>query len=99
VLERADQVFYDLGEVLPATKPPREIFEQHMYVCILRDNLALASLDQIPIDNMMWESDYPHESGTFPNSRALLDESMINVPDAVAVKIAETNARRLFQLA
>ena len=25
-----------------ATKPPREIFDQHMYVCILRDNLALA---------------------------------------------------------
>jgi len=69
-----------------------------MYVCILRDNLALASLDQIPIANMMWESDYPHESGTFPNSRTLLDESMKNVPDATAIKIAETNARRLFQL-
>ena len=69
-----------------------------MYVCILRHNLALASLDQIPVDNMMWESDYPHESGTFPNSRTMLDESMRDVPNAIAVKIAETNARRLFQL-
>jgi predicted TIM-barrel fold metal-dependent hydrolase len=99
VLERADEVFYNLGEVLAAKKPPREIFDQHMYVCILRDNLALESLDKIPVDNMMWESDYPHESGTFPRSRTLLEESMRDVPDAIAVKIAETNARRLFQLA
>jgi hypothetical protein len=47
---------------------------------------------------MMWESDYPHESGTFPHSRTRLDESMRDVPDAIAVKIAETNARQLFQL-
>ena len=31
------------------------------------------------------EADYPHESGTFPNSRTMLDESMRNVPDASAV--------------
>ena len=98
VLERADDVFYSLGEVLPAKRPPREIFAEHMYVCILKDNLALKTLDMIPHDNIMWESDYPHESGTFPHSRRLLDESMVDVPDHLAVKIAETNARRLFKI-
>ena len=40
----------------------------------------------------------PHESTLFPHSRGLLEQSMAAVPDAVAVKFAETNARRLFRI-
>lgn len=96
VLERADEVFDELGEVLPAKRPPRETFAEHMYVCFLRDRTALAAMDVIPNDNVMWEADYPHESGTFPTSRQQLEAQMADVPDELAVKIAETNARRLF---
>jgi predicted TIM-barrel fold metal-dependent hydrolase len=98
VLERADQVFAEFVEVLPATRPPRELFAEHMYVCMLEDTTALAALDVIPVDNIMWESDYPHESGTFPNSRARLETSLAGVPGDIAVKIAAGNARRLFGL-
>ncbi|CAB4741476.1 MAG: amidohydrolase family protein [Actinobacteria bacterium] len=96
VLERADEVFENLGEVLAAKTPPREIFSRHMFTCIMRDDVALGSLDIIGDGNIMWEADYPHESGTFPNSRALLEKSMAKVPDEQARKIAETNARALF---
>ncbi len=96
VLERADEVFENLGEVLAATRPPRQIFAEHMFTCIMRDDVALASLDIIGDKNIMWEADYPHESGTFPNSRAILEKSMAKVPDEQARMIAETNARALF---
>lgn len=96
VLERADEVFDELGDVLAATVAPRELFARHMYVCIMHDDVALGSLDLIGEDNIMWEADYPHESGTFPNSRAILERSLQGVPDHQAVKVAETNARRLF---
>ena len=98
LLERADEVFTDYGVQLAAKRPPRETFAEHMYVCMMRDDTALAALDVIPNDNIMWESDYPHESGTFPGSAALLRQSMATVPTDVAVKIAEGNARRLFRL-
>ncbi len=98
VLERADEVFDEFPDVVPATRPPRELFAEHMYVCMLKDATALAALDVIPNDNLTWESDYPHESGTFPNSRALLSESMAGVAADIAVKIAAGNASRLFGL-
>jgi predicted TIM-barrel fold metal-dependent hydrolase len=96
-LERADEVFDQFHTTqLAATRPPRELFAEHMYVCMLTDRTALDALDVIPVDNIMWESDYPHESGTFPQSRARLDASMAPLPRAAAVKIAEANARRVF---
>jgi predicted TIM-barrel fold metal-dependent hydrolase len=96
VLERADEVFDNLGEVLVATRRPRELFAEHMFTCIMRDDVALRSLDIIGERNVMWEADYPHESGTFPNSRVLLEQSLRDVPDAQARRIAETNAREFF---
>ena len=96
LLERADEVFDNLGEVLVATRRPRELFAEHMFTCIMRDDVALGSLDIIGEKNVMWEADYPHESGTFPNSRALLERSMEKVPDEQARMIVETNARALF---
>jgi predicted TIM-barrel fold metal-dependent hydrolase len=98
VLERADEVFAEFFDVLPATRPPRELFSDHMYVCMMKDATALAALDVIPVHTITWESDYPHESGTCPNSRALLDAGMAGVPTDIAVRIAAGNASRLFGL-
>ena len=97
-LERADEVFDNLREVLVATVPPRELFARHMFTCIMKDDTALDGIDIIGDDHIMWESDYPHESGTFPNSRHKLEASMAKVDDAVARKIAETNARTVFAI-
>ncbi len=52
--------------------------------------------DLIGEDNVMFESDYPHSDSNWPNARKLLEETLANVPDDRARKIAETNARRLF---
>jgi predicted TIM-barrel fold metal-dependent hydrolase len=67
-----------------------------MYVCFLRDGAALAALDSIGEDKIMWESDYPHDSTTFPNSTEQLEAMMRDIPDAIALKIIEANARGLF---
>jgi predicted TIM-barrel fold metal-dependent hydrolase len=98
LLEQAADIFGNYRVQIAATRPPREVFAEHMYVCILRDNTALANLDVIPADNITWESDYPHDSTLYPGSRAKLEESMRDVPDDIATKIAETNARRLFRI-
>jgi predicted TIM-barrel fold metal-dependent hydrolase len=97
-LEQAEHTFHGYRVQLAATRPPREMFAAHVYVSFLRDDAALRALDVIPVDNVTWESDYPHDSGLFPDSRASLEASVRDLPEPVAVKIAETNARRLFRL-
>jgi predicted TIM-barrel fold metal-dependent hydrolase len=75
---------------------PTEIFRDHVYVCMVTDNVALSLIDQIGVDNLMWESDFPHLDGMWPLSRTTLETSMANVPDDIAVKIGATNAQRVF---
>lgn len=107
VLERAEKVFIDgrlnndaeLGRA--ATKfetSPRELFGKHVYVCLVDEYFALRVLGDIPIDNLLWEGDYPHGDGLFPNNRTYLSKALADVPDADAHKIAEGNLSRLLKL-
>lgn len=104
ILERADKAFDD-PRIRPGTAlardvrggnvRPSELFEQHMYVCLVDEHFALRSLGDIPVDNLLFEGDYPHGDGLWPNNRAYLDKALVDVPDADAEKIAGGNLRRL----
>ena len=100
LLEQSEKVFAtrSLRAQFAATRPPREVFAQHMYVCFMSDDTAMRALDVIGEDNVTWESDYPHEDGYFPRSRERLAATLADVPERVARKICETNARRLFRV-
>jgi predicted TIM-barrel fold metal-dependent hydrolase len=104
LLERADKAFFDnrlgedpaLGRVAPrGTRSPSELFAQSVSACLLAESFALRSLGDIPVDNLVWEGDYPHGDGLFPHNREYLEQQFADVSDADATKIAETNLRTL----
>jgi predicted TIM-barrel fold metal-dependent hydrolase len=66
-----------------------------MYVCMVTEHFALRAIGDIPVDNLLWEGDYPHGDGLWPHNRKWLADAMVDVDDADAVKIAETNPRRV----
>lgn len=98
LLEQAEDTYHAYRHEIPSERPPREVFAEHMYVCILRDETALAAIDVIGEEKIMWESDYPHDSTSFPHSRSRLEESLREIPVEIARKVAETNARRVFRI-
>nr|MDT0664353.1 hypothetical protein [Micromonospora sp. DSM 115978] len=69
-----------------------------MYVCLVDEQFALRNLGDVPVDNLLFEGDYPHGDGLWPDNRAYLETALADVPDADAVKIAETNLRRLLHV-
>ena len=69
-----------------------------MFVCLVDEYFALRSLGDIPVDNLLWEGDYPHGDGLFPHNHDYLDKVLADVPDEDAVKIAETNLSKLMKL-
>jgi predicted TIM-barrel fold metal-dependent hydrolase len=95
LLESAEKAFRIYSHLSQAKRPPTEIFLEHIYVCMLTEPFALQTLGHIPVTNLLWESDYPHVGGNFPNSRRRLEDAMADVPDVDARCIAETNARAL----
>jgi predicted TIM-barrel fold metal-dependent hydrolase len=104
IVERADKAFHDkrikpnltIGQTSKGgTVPPSELFRRQMYVCLVDEHFALRALGDIPVDNLLWEGDFPHGDGLWPNNRRYLDKVLADVPDDDARKIAETNLRRL----
>ena len=107
ILERADKAFRDprikpnaaIGQTSKGgTVPPSQLFREHMYVCLVDEHFALRSLGDIPVDNLLFEGDFPHGDGLWPHNREYLEKSLAGVPDEDARKIAETNLRKLLKV-
>ncbi len=97
VLERADYTWErSRNEGLRNAAPPSEVFRQHFWVCMIADHYALRNRDLIGVDKIMWECDFPHNDSNYPNSRKMLADAMIDVPDEDARMIGELNARALY---
>jgi predicted TIM-barrel fold metal-dependent hydrolase len=75
---------------------PSDLFREHIFGCFIADNAGIEERELIGIDNIMFEGDYPHSDSNFPASRAKLEGVLSDVPDEEARKIAEDNARRVF---
>ncbi|MGH7747520.1 MAG: amidohydrolase family protein, partial [Candidatus Dormibacteria bacterium] len=52
----------------------------------------------IGMDNILWESDYPHTDTSWPNSRAIVEKHLGHLPADEQRKIAFDNAQRIFRL-
>jgi predicted TIM-barrel fold metal-dependent hydrolase len=102
LLERADDVWKqhrawvstggDIGE------PPSTYYYRQVYGCFFRDRHGLQSLEQVGVDNVMFEVDYPHSDSTWPDSKAVALELMGDLPADVVRKLVRGNAISLLGL-
>jgi predicted TIM-barrel fold metal-dependent hydrolase len=76
---------------------PSDLFRDHIFGCFIADSAGIEVRHRIGVDNIMFEGDYPHSDSNFPASRKKLADVLLDVPDAEARKIAEDNARRVFE--
>lgn len=76
---------------------PSDLFRDHIYGCFISDTAGLEARDRIGVDQILFEADYPHSDCNWPHTRKVLAESLADVPDEDARKIAELNARRIFR--
>jgi predicted TIM-barrel fold metal-dependent hydrolase len=100
-LQRMDQVwehyrFYRIENSINADIRPSDLFRGHVFGCFIDDQVGVDMRAHIGVENILWESDYPHADSVFPDSRTSLEKMLENVSDTDARRIAETNARNLF---
>jgi predicted TIM-barrel fold metal-dependent hydrolase len=73
VVERADKL-WQKGDVWSGTdgrlpRPPSSYLRQ-IYGCFYDDDHGLASRDIVGVDRITFETDYPHQDSTWPDTRA-----------------------------
>ena len=79
-------------------KPPSHYYKKHVYSCFFKDTVGIDLLDRIGEDNVLFETDYPHQDGTFPNTLAIAEELFGHLEQETIDKIARNNAIKLFGL-
>jgi predicted TIM-barrel fold metal-dependent hydrolase len=80
-------------------RTPADIFRQHILTCFIADPVGLALRDDIGIDNICWEQDYPHSDSSWPNAPEELARmaARFNVADGDLDKITHQNAMRWYR--
>ena len=79
-------------------KLPSEHFHSNVFLGFQEDSLGIKMRDIIGVDNLMWGSDYPHVETTFPRSRQLLEEILVDCTEDEKEKISGGNAARIYNL-
>jgi predicted TIM-barrel fold metal-dependent hydrolase len=82
----------------PLAKLPSQYVRDHVYFSFIKDVPVASMLDLLPVDNLMWGSDFPHSVGSFPHSRAWLAETFRDAPPDVLRKILVETPARFFHL-
>jgi predicted TIM-barrel fold metal-dependent hydrolase len=72
---------------------PSEYVARHCYFSMVRDPLAIEMADKLPVDNIMWGSDFPHSVGSFPSSHEYLDKVFAGKDDLRRKILLETPAK------
>jgi predicted TIM-barrel fold metal-dependent hydrolase len=69
-----------------------------VYGCFFDDAHGLRSLDDIGVDNVTYESDYPHSDSTWPHTRQIAEKQMKDLDQESVDKIVRGNAIRMLAL-
>jgi len=102
VLERADDVWATHDGWMHTRKrvpePPSTYFADHVFGCFFRDDHGLRSIHEIGVNNVTYETDYPHTDTTWPHTGELVEKMMAGVPDELVYKILRGNALNMLSL-
>jgi len=84
---------HDFGDKLPS-----DIFREHSLACFVSDPVALKVREDIGIDILAWECDYPHSDSVWPDAPEFLMDELkgAGCPDEHIHKITWENTCRFF---
>ncbi|MGH9033255.1 MAG: amidohydrolase family protein, partial [Acidimicrobiia bacterium] len=76
---------------------PSELFRERILCCFIDDRVGLKLLDEFNVDNVCWESDYPHSDSSWPAAPERLEVLLAGLEPDVIDKITHGNAMRHYQ--
>ncbi len=85
------------GGYFPGDLRPAEVLDRNFWFCTIDDPSTLPTRYTIGIDNIMFETDYPHGDGTWPDSQAVFQSVFGSLPPDEVRKISHANAAELFR--
>jgi predicted TIM-barrel fold metal-dependent hydrolase len=76
---------------------PAEVLHRNFWFCTIDDPSTISTRHTVGIDHIMFETDYPHGDGTWPDSQAVFEQFYGSLPADEIAKISHENAAALFR--
>jgi predicted TIM-barrel fold metal-dependent hydrolase len=101
-LEKADDFWQQHSNWTKAKdrvpEPPSTYYSTHVYGCTIRDPFGLKNLDRVGVNNVTFETDYPHTDTTWPMTRQYAEKELQELPESVQYRILRGNAIEMLGL-
>jgi predicted TIM-barrel fold metal-dependent hydrolase len=102
VLERVDDV-WDVhrgwsDSQRNVSEPPSQYYYRQVVSCFFKDGVGVENLDRVGRDNIAFETDYPHQDSTWPNTHQVAKELFGSLDADTVHKIVRGNAIRFLGL-
>ena len=99
LLETADHEYKSLGVGATELKTkPSEAFRRQVYGSFWFESVGIEIRRHIGVDNILYETDFPHPTSTWPDSKKYREECLKDVPADERVKMLRDNAIKLYHL-
>jgi predicted TIM-barrel fold metal-dependent hydrolase len=99
LLDRLDNIVdrSGYGRTYPSDLRPSEVLKRNFWFCTIDDPSTIDTRHRIGVENILFETDYPHGDGTWPDTQALVEKVWGHLPeDEVRMMLCE-NAAKLYR--
>ena len=76
---------------------PSDYFHRNVFLSFQEDAMGIRDRHVIGVDSLVWGGDYPHAESTFPRSRQILEEILVDCTEEEKAKIVGENAARIYR--
>ena len=77
-------------------KKPSDIFREHFITCFIDDKFGVKNREDIGVDIICYECDYPHSDTVWPEAPEYLMRNFVGCSDEDIDKITHLNAMRTY---
>jgi len=100
LIDRIDNIMArsGYGEGWPDGKnSPSDVLRRNFWFCMIDDPSTVSTRSVIGVENILFESDYPHGDGTWPDTQEVMRKALGHLPAEEIRLIAHENAARLYR--
>jgi predicted TIM-barrel fold metal-dependent hydrolase len=93
----AEWLWSGYGDYFSGDLRPAEVLHRNFWFCTIDDPSTICTLDTVGVDHVMFETDYPHGDGTWPDSQAVFEKFYGGLSADEIAMISHENAATLFR--
>ncbi len=97
LMDRLDNIVDRSGYGMGWDIRPADVLKRNFWFCTLDDPGTIDTRYRIGLENICFETDYPHGDGTWPNSQDLITEVWGHIPNNELRMMCSENAAKLYR--